>query len=92
MCQKQPPEVFYEKMSATLLKCLRLWHKRFPVNFAKFLRAPFLQNTSGRLLLMCLWEVVTSYCETLWSVSFVFLMIIVFNKKNTVVSNYEIND
>ena len=23
----------------------------FPVNFAKFLRAPFLQNTSGRLLL-----------------------------------------
>ena len=23
----------------------------FPVNFAKFLRTPFLQNTSGRLLL-----------------------------------------
>ena len=30
----------------------RLWHSCFPVNFAKFLRAPFLQNTSGRLLYM----------------------------------------
>ena len=26
------------------------WHRRFPVNFAKLLRTPFLQNTSGRLL------------------------------------------
>ena len=29
----------------------RLWHWCFPVNFAKFLRTPFLQNTPGRLLL-----------------------------------------
>ena len=29
----------------------RLWHRCFPVNFAKFLRTPFLQNTSERLLL-----------------------------------------
>ena len=28
-----------------------LWHCCFPVNFAKFLRTPFLQNTSGWLLL-----------------------------------------
>ena len=28
----------------------RLWHRCFPVNFAKFLRTPFLQNTSGQLL------------------------------------------
>ena len=35
----------------TLLK-KSLWHRRFPVNFAKFLRTPFLQNTSGRLLLV----------------------------------------
>ena len=35
---------------ATLSK-KRLWHRCFPVNFAKFLRATFLQNTSGRLLL-----------------------------------------
>ena len=31
--------------SATLLK-KRLWHRCFPVNFAKFLGRPFLQNTS----------------------------------------------
>ena len=35
---------------ATLLK-RSLWHRCFPVNFAKLLRTPFLQNTSGRLLL-----------------------------------------
>ena len=35
---------------ATLLK-KRLWHKCFPINVAKFLRTPFLQNTSGRLIL-----------------------------------------
>ena len=28
----------------------RLWYRCFPVNFRKFLRTPFLQNTSGRLL------------------------------------------
>ena len=33
----------------TLLK-KRLWHRCFPANFVKFLRTPFLQNTSGRLL------------------------------------------
>ena len=34
----------------TLLK-KRLWHRCFPVNFVKFLRTTFLQNTSRRLLL-----------------------------------------
>ena len=29
----------------------RLRHLYFPVNFVKFLRTPYLQNTSGRLLL-----------------------------------------
>ena len=29
----------------------RDWRRCFPVNFAKFLRTPFLQNTSGRLFL-----------------------------------------
>ena len=33
-------------MPATLLK-KRLWHRCFPVNFAKFLRTPFLQKTFG---------------------------------------------
>ena len=37
-------------MPATLLKKI-LWHRCFPTNFVKFLRTPFLQNTSGRLLL-----------------------------------------
>ena len=36
---------------ATLLK-KRFWHRCFPVNFAKFLRIPFLKDTSGRLLLL----------------------------------------
>ena len=36
--------------AAPLLKT-RLWHGYFPVNFAKFLRTPFLHNTSGTLLL-----------------------------------------
>ena len=35
---------------ATLLK-KSLWYRRFPVNFAKFLRTSFLQNTTGLLLL-----------------------------------------
>ena len=33
---------------ATLLK-KRLQHRYFPVNFAKFIKTPFLQNTSERL-------------------------------------------
>ena len=32
----------------------RLWHRRFPVDFAKFLKKPFLQNSSRRLLLTLL--------------------------------------
>ena len=39
------------QISATLLKS-SLWHRCFPVNFATFLRIPFLQNTSGWLLLL----------------------------------------
>ena len=31
---------------------LRLWHKCLPLNFAKFLRTAFLQNTYGRLILI----------------------------------------
>ena len=39
--------------SATSLK-KRLWHRCFPVIFAKFLRTPFLQNTSKQLVLYIL--------------------------------------
>ena len=50
LCQS----IFLNKVAGlrpvTLIKkCL--WHRCFPVNFAKFLRTYFLQNTSGRLLL-----------------------------------------
>ena len=38
-------------LRATTLLKKGLWHKCFPVNFAKFLRTPFLQNTPGWLLL-----------------------------------------
>ena len=52
---KQPPQLFYEK------RCFEKYHKIhrktpahrcFLMNFVKFLRTPFLQNTSGRLLLL----------------------------------------
>ena len=33
-----------------MYRAKRLWHRCFSVNFAKFLRTSFLQNTSGRLL------------------------------------------
>ena len=57
LIQKQAPDVFYRNSSrpATLLK-KRLWHRYFPVNFVIFLRIPFLQNTSGRLLLLKFWN------------------------------------
>ena len=46
--------LFFNKVAglrpATLLK-KRLWHRCFPVNFAKFLRTRFLQNTYGWVLL-----------------------------------------
>ena len=49
LCQS----IFFNKVAglrpATLL-IKRLCHRRFPVSFMKFLRTPFLQNTTGRLL------------------------------------------
>ena len=62
---KQPPKVFYKKgflknfakiagkrlcQSLFFNKVAGLRHRCFPVNFAKFLRTHFLQNTSGWLL------------------------------------------
>ena len=45
--------LFFNKVAdirpATLLK-KRLWHRCFPVSFAKFLKTLFLQNTSGGCL------------------------------------------
>ena len=56
--------LFFNKVaalrSATLLK-KRLWHRCFSVNFAKFLRIPFAQKTSGRLLL---WTIASETLNT----------------------------
>ena len=44
----------------------RLWHRCSTVNFVKFLRTPFLQNISGRLLLMRVWLDLCWYsCENI---------------------------
>ena len=55
-CQKQPLEVFYGKK--VFFKMPQNSQEtpvpeKTPVNFAKFLRIPLLQNNSGRLLLKC---------------------------------------
>ena len=44
---------------ATLLK-KRPWRRCFPVNFTKFLRIPFSQNTSGRLLLIVVFNILSN--------------------------------
>ena len=46
----------------------RLWHRCFPVNFMKFLRTPFLQNTSGRLLLFVQ---NVYYLKNIWSANII---------------------
>ena len=45
------PEFFNKvaDLTSTILLEKRLWRWCFPVNFAKVLRTPFLQNTYGRL-------------------------------------------
>ena len=47
-----------EELCRTTL--LKLCYRCFPVSFAKFLRTPFSQNTSGRLLRK---KIVTSTCN-----------------------------
>ena len=49
-CARASFLIKFQARSATSLK-KRPWHRCFPMNFLKFLRTPFLQNTSGRLLL-----------------------------------------
>ena len=66
LCQS----LFFNKVAnlrpATYQK--RDWHRCFPVNFAKFHRTPFLQNTSGRLLpLYCFFIAITIFSLTTFS-------------------------
>ena len=50
----------------------RLWHRYYHVNFVKFLRTPFLQNTSGRLRLS-VWEDRTFHRKVPFSLGFISL-------------------
>ena len=45
--EKYLPEITISENSKVALTKKTLRHRCFPVNFPKFLRAPFLQNTSG---------------------------------------------
>ena len=48
LCQS----LFLVKLQTSSPAKMRLWHRCFPVDFAKFQRTPFLRSTSGRLLLL----------------------------------------
>ena len=68
LCQS----LFFNKVAglspANLLK-KRLWHRCFSLNFLKFLRTPFLQNTSGRLLLHFFgWLLIVKASLKVWKV------------------------
>ena len=75
------PEVFCRKgvlkysdlMPATLLK-KRLWHRCFPVSFAKILNAPCLKNISdGCFCPVIPWKIVSRYTihwKTKWSIKY----------------------
>ena len=50
---KKSYDIVRRRINVKTTSCIygkRLWHKGFPVNFAIFFRKPFLQNTSGRML------------------------------------------
>ena len=56
---------FFNKVTGLRLTTLlkkRLWHRCFSVNFVKFLRTPFLQNTFGQLLMHLVdWKQIYNY-------------------------------
>ena len=56
---QSPKGVLWKRCSATLLK-KRLWHRCFPVNFAKFTRTPFFTEHLWWLLLSLLWATLTT--------------------------------
>ena len=61
---------FFNKIAGFSLWKERSWHRCFHVTFVKFLRTPFLQNTSGRLLLS-LWEDRTFHYKIPFSLNFI---------------------
>ena len=67
-------KVFLKEPKACNFIKKRLWHRRFPVNFAKFLRTPLLQNTS-RWLLLHADKILQS--TTKWSFSYLEISVII---------------
>ena len=61
LCQS----LFFNKVAG--IRPDTLWHRCFPMNFAKFLRTPFLENTSWRLLLK---PVIHFFIYSIWLVWF----------------------
>ena len=66
------PEPLFNKIAdlspATLLK-KKLWHRCFPVNFAKFPRTPFLQNTLWTTASITTW-IFTDICMVIVNTKF----------------------
>ena len=63
-------------MSACNFIKKRLWHRCFPIKFAKFLRKPFLQNTSGRLLLFRVNRVSDYYAKSIYIKVFPWIIVL----------------
>ena len=68
LCQS----LFLNKVAGFSLWKERHWQRCFLVNFVKFLRTPFLENTSGWLLLS-LWEDRTFHYKVPSSINFISL-------------------
>ena len=50
-CDAKHSDILHESTHVCCYLLKSFWHRCFPMNFAKFLKALFLQNTSGRLFL-----------------------------------------
>ena len=78
LCQS----LFFHKVAglrtATLLK-KRLWHRCFPVNFAKFLRTPFLTEHLWLLLFFCMKQVLSGFGKI--NISFIYQSFLSFSLK-----------
>ena len=58
--------MFCKKRVLNFIKRMRLKYNFFPVNSGKFLRTPFLQNTSVRMFLNCEEMRVSDMCESVY--------------------------
>ena len=67
LCQGLKPAPFLKK---------RLWHRCFPGNSAKFLKTPFLQNTSGKLLLFRVNRVSDYYAKSIYIKVFLWIIVL----------------